>query len=316
MSSNRAVVVDPSAPGKLVIQDVPSPQALPNQAVVGVRAISLNRGEVRHSMSAPAGRRPGWDLAGVIEQPAADGSGPKAGARVVGLLNAGAWAERVAVGVNALAELPENVSFAQAATLPVAGLTALHALYKGGCLLAETVLVTGPTGGTGDFACQLAKLAGAKVVATVRIPEREAFARKAGADEVVIGGDPTPAGVFGPYHLIIDSVGGPHFGKVAAMLAHKGVCVIFGTTAGTDVTFSANKFYSTGITTLYGMILFQEIIHTESAANGLKKLVSLMSANKLHSHIDIEEPWTKIAEIAQKLTDRQFIGKAVLHFER
>jgi NADPH:quinone reductase len=316
MNTNRAVVVDPAAAGKLVIQEVPPPQAAGNEAVVEVRAISLNRGEVRSSMSAPAGRRPGWDLSGIVEQAAADGSGPKAGARVVGLVNQGAWAERVAVSTGQLAELPENVSFAQAATLPVAGLTALHALYKGGCLLAETVLVTGPTGGTGDFACQLAKLAGAKVVATVRVPEREAFARKAGADEVVIGGDPTPAAAFGPYHLIIDSVGGPHFGKVAAMLAHKGTCVIFGTTAGTDVTFSASKFYSTGITTLYGMILFQEIKHTESAGIGLRKLASLVSANKLQPHIDIEESWLKIAQIAQKLTDRQFIGKAILHFER
>ena len=316
MATNRAVVVNPEAAGRLVIEEMAMPSPLPNEAVVGVRAISLNRGEVRHSMTAPAGRRPGWDLAGIVEQPAADGSGPKIGARAVGLVYQGAWAEHVAVPINQLAEIPDNVSFAQAATLPVAGLTALHALYKGGCLLAETVLITGPTGGTGDFACQLAKLAGAKVVATVRTPEREAFARDAGADEVVIGGDPTVAGVFGPYHLIIDSVGGPHFGKVAAMLAHKGVCVIFGTTAGTDVTFSASKFYSTGCTTLYGMILFQEIKHTESAAIGLKKLGSLVSAGKLQPHIDIEEPWSKSAQIAQKLTDRQFIGKAVLHFDR
>jgi NADPH:quinone reductase-like Zn-dependent oxidoreductase len=182
-------------------------------------------------------------------------------------------------------------------------------------LLAETVLITGPTGGTGDFACQLAKLTGAKVIATVRSPEREDFARKAGADEVVIGGDPTVAAAFGPYHLIIDSVGGPHFGKIAAMLASNGTLVIFGTTAGTDVTFSASKFYSTGGTTLYGMILFKEIQQTESASIGLKKLASLLSAGKLQPHIDIEEPWEKIAEIAQKLTDRQFIGKAVLHLD-
>jgi NADPH2:quinone reductase len=81
------------------------------------------------------------------------------------------------------------------------------------------------------------------------------------------------------------------------------------------VTFSASKFYATGRTSLYGMILFQEIIHTESAGNGLRKLGKLVSQGKLEPHIDIQEPWTKIAEIAQKLTDRQFIGKAVLHFD-
>ena len=60
---------------------------------------------------------------------------------------------------NALAELPDKVTFSQAATFPVAGLTALHALGKGGPLLGKRVLVTGATGGVGDFAVQLARLA-------------------------------------------------------------------------------------------------------------------------------------------------------------
>ena len=130
-STMRAVVVDPSSADHFVIREFPAPAPLPDEAVVRVNAISLNRGEVRYALSAPAGRRPGWDLAGVVEQAAANGAGPKAGQRVVGMLNVGSWAQRVAVPTNALAELPENVSFAQAATLPVAGLTALHSMYKG-----------------------------------------------------------------------------------------------------------------------------------------------------------------------------------------
>src|SRR5206468_309455 len=118
MSMTRAVVVDPAVSGRFVIRDFPEPVALPNQAIVRVHAISLNRGEIRYSMSAPAGRRPGWDLAGVVEKAAADGSGPKEGTRVVGLLNVGSWAQHVAVPTNALAELPENVSFEVASTLP------------------------------------------------------------------------------------------------------------------------------------------------------------------------------------------------------
>jgi NADPH:quinone reductase-like Zn-dependent oxidoreductase len=142
--SHRAVVVDPSAPGRLVIAPVADPAPERAEAIVRVRAISLNRGEVRRAGMAAGGWRPGWDLAGVVDVAAADGSGPRAGARVVGIVLEGAWAERVAVPTDALAELPEKVTFAQAATFPVAGLTALHALAKGGLLLGRRVLVKPP----------------------------------------------------------------------------------------------------------------------------------------------------------------------------
>src|SRR5689334_25030610 len=148
--SNRAVVVDPAAPGRLTIASVPDPTPDRSEAVVRVRAISLNRGEVRRAGMAAAGWRPGWDFAGEVERAAADGSGPRAGSRVVGMLGEGAWAERVAVPTHALAELPDKVTFSQAATLPVAGLTALYAMAKGGLLVGKRVLVTGATGGVGD----------------------------------------------------------------------------------------------------------------------------------------------------------------------
>ena len=68
MADNRAVVVDPAAPGRLVIQAVPAPVPDRGEAIVRVRAISLNRGEVRRSTMANAGWRPGWDLAGHVER--------------------------------------------------------------------------------------------------------------------------------------------------------------------------------------------------------------------------------------------------------
>src|SRR2546430_16229086 len=117
---------------------------------------------------AVAGWRPGWDLAGELERAAADGSGPRVGARVVGLLPEGAWAERVAVPTHALAELPDKVTFSQAATLPIAGLTALHALGKNGMILGKRVLVTGATGGGGDLAVHLPRPGGAHATAPLR----------------------------------------------------------------------------------------------------------------------------------------------------
>src|SRR5262249_56340007 len=122
-------VVEREARGRLVIHRVAEPAPDGGEAVVRVRAISLNRGEVRRSGMAPAGWRPGWDLAGEVERAAADGSGPRAGARVVGMLAEGAWAEPVAVPTHALAELAQSLTFSHPATLPVAGLTSLHSLH-------------------------------------------------------------------------------------------------------------------------------------------------------------------------------------------
>ena len=191
MSSIRAIVVDPSVIGRLAINEVESPQAGPSEALVEVQAISLNRGEVRDVMEARAGWRPGWDLAGTVIKQASNGTGPKVGSRVVGMVHVhgGAWAEQVAVPTNMLAEIPTNVTFAQAATLPVAGLTASYALDKGGLLLHKRVLITGSTGGVGLFAHQLARLSGAYIVGTARNVRNEALVREAGADEVIVGDD-------------------------------------------------------------------------------------------------------------------------------
>src|SRR5689334_10696930 len=79
MSSVQAIVVDPSAAGRLVFRDVAYPAPAPSEALVRVRAISLNRGEVRTAMMAQSEYRPGWDVAGVVEKEAADGSGPRTG---------------------------------------------------------------------------------------------------------------------------------------------------------------------------------------------------------------------------------------------
>src|SRR6187200_1872920 len=236
MSSIRAKVVDPSVTGRLAINEVESPQPGPSEAVVQVEAISLNRGEVNHVMEAEAGWRPGWDLAGTVIKQAADGTGPKVGSRVVGMVpvHGGAWAEQVAVHTNTLAEIPTNITFAQAATLPVAGLTALYALEKGGLLLHKRVLITGSTGGVGLFAHQLARHSGAYVIGTARNVRNEALVREVGADEVIVGYDISPARAYGPYHLIIESAGGKTLASALSLLAKGGTCVTLGWSASPE----------------------------------------------------------------------------------
>jgi NADPH2:quinone reductase len=314
MSSIHAIVVDPDVPGRLAIKEVETPQAGPSEALVQVEAISLNRGEALAAMTAEAGWRPGWDLAGTVIKQAANGTGPQAGSRVVGSVAAGAWAEQVAVPTNRLAEIPASVTFAQAATLPVAGLTALRALEKGGLLPNKRVLITGSTGGVGLFAHQLARLSGAYVVGTARHERNAALVREAGADEVIIGDDLSPARAYGPYHLIIDLVGGKTLESAIPLLATGGTCVIAGVSASPSATIDFMALIRTGRATLYALNMYAEF-DTRPRSEDLAWLAQLVARQQLRTHIEVEASWLEVGAIAQRLQQRQFTGKAVLHLK-
>ncbi|GCE13706.1 zinc-binding dehydrogenase [Tengunoibacter tsumagoiensis] len=314
MNALRAIVVDPSAPARLALKEISAPTPSPSEALVRVAAFSLNLGEVRGITTAQAGYCPGWDLSGVVEQSAADGSGPQTGKRVVGWVRSGAWAELVAVPTQNLAEIPEKVSFGKAATLPIAGLTALRALEKGGNLLDKKVLITGATGGVGHLAVQLAHHAGARVVGVARRPEGESFVLDAGAHEVVVGEQILSASQFGPYHLIIDSVGGKVLGQALGMLAPGGTCVNFGASEGAEVTFDLRKFFLVGGATFYGLIIFYELARRPGAED-LASLARMIDDGRLLPQIAIETSWTQTSEVVQKMLNREITGKAVLCIE-
>ena len=312
--SVRAVVVDPSHRDKLTLQPVELPPAASGDVTVRVTAISLNRGEVNRALSSSeAGARPGWDFSGVIETAAADGSGPPVGTRVVGMLSTGAWAERLRAPSHAVAALPDGVSDAQAATLPVAGLTALHALRQGGLLLGRKVLVDGATGGVGHLAIQLAATAGAEVYAHVRRAEQKTMVADWCGDRVIIAPDLRAAASSGPYHLILDSVGGSALSAALTMLQPSGTCVTFGISEAPTTTFESGAFFRQGGVKLYGLILFHELRTVEPAGAGLAVLAREVARARLRPHIEIEAPWTDIAAIARRLIAREFVGKAVLH---
>src|SRR5499433_533999 len=313
MPQIRAVVVDPSASGRLAIREVSLRG--PDRDEVGVRvtAISLNRGETRRALQvAEPGWRPGWDFAGVVETGAADGSGPKPGTRVVGILPSGAWAERVNCRTHAVAALPDAVSDAQAATLPVAGLTALHALRQGGLLLGRRVLVDGASGGVGHLACQLAAAAGAFVWGHVRRDEYRATVAEWCGERVAVGRELAAAKPHGPFWLILDSVGGSAVGAALGMLQPNGTCVVFGVSAAGTATIESRDFFGAGGTRLYGLTLFHELMSVERAGIGLRLLAELIAAKKLQPQIAVEAPWSEIGAVARRLIDREFSGKAVL----
>lgn len=310
MSLIDAVVVEPTARGHVVLKKVEAPTPRPTEALVRVHATSLNRGEIRGAGSGPAGRRIGWDFAGVVERAAENGQGPKTGERVVGMLGTGAWAELVVAPVESLAVIPEKVDFAHAAALPVAGLTALYGLDRAGGLIGKHVLVTGGTGGVGHLGIQLARLGGARVTATVRREEQAKIVREAGAHEVVVG----DAALSGPFDFVLDGVGGATLAAAASKLSKNGSIVVYGATGGGEIAFDLRSFYPVGGASIYGFILFHEL-GAHPAGRGLARLLSLVSAGTLKPPIEVEGKLAQIGELAQALEDRKYTGKAIVHFK-
>jgi NADPH:quinone reductase-like Zn-dependent oxidoreductase len=308
MSTIQAVVVDPVVEGRLKIGKVEAPHPAPSEALVRVFAISLNLGEVRTTIRANAGWRPGWDLAGIVEQPAADGSGPAVGVRVFGMVPSGSWAEIVAVKTAFLSEIPKSVNFAQASTLPVAGLTALYALEKGGFLLNRKVLVTGASGGVGHFVCQLAKQGGAIVTALVRREERAAWLQKIGVHKVVIGEDVHAAQSFCPYDIIVDTLGGTSLKIVSTFLEKGGSCINVGAATEPEMTLQAR------LESIPEGVLVPDGIDKKamSVSKDLGRLAHMVADGRLLPEITLEASWTDIAKVIQRLLSRQIAGKAVL----
>ena len=314
MPEVKAVVVDHSKPDRLAIRSMPLMPAYRDEVTVRVRAISLNRGEVNRAVrSAEPGWRPGWDFAGTIDATAPDGSGPVKGTRVVGILPSGAWAEVIRVPKDSVAPLPDQVSDAQAAALPVAGLTALHALRQGGLLLGRKVLIDGASGGVGHLACQLAAASGAIVHGHVRNRQYKSMVEEWCGERTIVGPHLSAAAAFGPYHLILDSVGGSALGAALGMLRPDGTCVTFGVSEAPTANFDSGAFFRSGGSRLYGLVLFPELRKVEPASEGLAILAAMIARGALKPRVEIEANWSEIGSVARQLLDRSFMGKAVLH---
>jgi NADPH2:quinone reductase len=293
-------------PPHAALAEVPDPEPLPDEALVEVRAFSLNRGEVKRLATMQPGEVTGWDVGGVVLRAAADGSGPPEGARVVGLKQVGTWAERCTVKTQHLAELPDGVSFEQAAALPVAGITAMLALEVVGFVVGRRVAITGASGGVGRFAIQLAREGGAHVTAVAR---RTGGLAELGADVVLE--ELAPEG--DPLDGILDGIGGPVLGAAIQRVAPRGTVVSYASTVTDPVTYPTRALFggSPGAK-VYGMMVFPELPKHGGAGPLLSRLAGLVADGRLDPQIALTASWREAGDAIQALLDRRVDGKAVL----
>ena len=132
-------------------------------------------------------------------------------------------------------------------------------------------------------------------------------------DRTIVAPELAAAAAFGPYHLILDSVGGAALGAALAMLRSDGTCVTFGVSESPTASFESGTFFRAGGTRLYGLVLFPELRKVEPASEGLAILAAMVAGGTLKPRIEIEADWSEIGSVAGQLLDRSFMGKAVLH---
>ncbi|MFI6611586.1 zinc-binding dehydrogenase [Streptomyces sp. NPDC050507] len=283
--------------------EVAQPVPEPGEALIKVEAFAPNRGETFLLERPRPGALPGKDIAGLVVQAAADGSGPGIGTRVVGHPAQGGWAAYAAVPTDSLAVLPDSIDSARAAALPLAGITALRLVRTAGSLAGRRVLLTGASGGVGHYVTELAIAAGAELTAVTATPVRGERLAELGAHVVHEVG-----AAQGPFDTVLESTGGEALPLALSKVRPGGTLVWFGQASRTPVTLD---FFQ-----LLGgpeRVTIQHF-HYAGAPYGsdLSTLVRLVEQGRLHPEIDRITDWAQTADTLVDLRERRIRGKAVL----
>jgi tumor protein p53-inducible protein 3 len=246
------VVTAPGGPEQLALATLPDPEPGERELLIDVRATALNRADLlqRRGLYPPppgASAILGLECAGVVRALGPGVSATRVGDRVMALLPGGGYAERVVVHEQLALPIPEALSFEQAAAVPEAFLTANEALFSLARLMpGEWVLVHAAASGVGLSAVQLARAAGARVIATTsarkleavralaveRVVDRESEDFVAVAREVTAG-----RGV----DVIVDLVGASYLAKNSEILGNLGRHVVIGLVGGTRAEIDLSR---------------------------------------------------------------------------
>jgi NADPH:quinone reductase-like Zn-dependent oxidoreductase len=308
------------------LADIPKPEPADDEVLVRVRTTSINRSDyyalggvavlMRPMIGGfvrPKSERFGGDFAGIAEAVGKNVSDVQPGDEVFGC-RTGAFAEYVAVK-QAVARKPTNLSFEEAAAVPVAALTALQALRDHGRLqVGQRVLVNGASGGVGTFAVQLAKALGAGHVTGVCSPRNVERARTLGADRVVdyTREDYTRGGE--RYDLIVDVAGSRSWRDNRRVLVPDGTLVLAGAPTGNRLTGPMGRLARLWLASRPGSRRLVFFICKPNRPD-LATMRELIEAGKVRPVVDRVYPLAEIADALQTMGEGHVQGKLVVRIE-
>jgi NADPH:quinone reductase-like Zn-dependent oxidoreductase len=303
----------------LHLTDAPTPTCADDQVLVRVRAASVNAADGHLVAGDPVLMRPalgglrprriaGMDLAGVIEQVGATVTGLAVGDEVFGKAD-GAFAEYVAAPAATLARKPAGVSFEQAAALPVAGCTALHAVRRAGVGPGQRVLVIGASGGVGTTAVQLATHAGGEVTAVARA-DRSDLVRGLGAQHVIDHTTEDVTAGTGVYDVILQ-LGGTHSPRALRRLLRPRGTLVTSTGDGGPWIGPLGAIAAAG---LLNVVVKERIVILVSSetTQDLDELAGLVDAGHLRPAIDSTHPLERVPQAVSLVKDGRPAGKVVI----
>jgi NADPH:quinone reductase len=308
-------------PAAIDVGEVATPEPTAGQVLIEVThagvtfpEVLLSRGEYQLRPELPF--IPGSEVSGHVVQ-APESSGLHSGDRVAAFPGFGGFAEYVTADPRAVFRLPDAVSLPAAAALPMNYFTVDFALHRrAGLQPGHTVLVHGAAGGVGTAAIQVAKAAGAKVIAVVSDQSRVDIARRAGADEVILAESflasvkelTSGRGV----DVVVDPVGGERFTDSLRALAVEGQLLVIGFTAGEIPTVKVNRLLLNNISVVgvgWGAFWLPRI---DYLAEQWQRLSPLAASGQLDPPITNTYPLSSAAEAVAALEQRTATGKVLL----